>query len=76
MKTAVKTAIKPAGKCKGRGKGKGIAVPTLKPRNPLVAAARFRVAGAHRQSIGGQRQQAQRALQRELRQTERQHHKA
>lgn len=37
-----------------------------KPRNPLVAAARFRTAGAHRRSAGGQRQQAQRELQSEL----------
>lgn len=38
-----------------------------KPRNPLVAAARFRAAGAHRRSPGGQRQQAQRELQATLR---------
>ena len=41
--------------------------PTLRPpRNPLVAPARFRRAGAHRQPGGSQRQQAARALQREV----------
>ena len=43
-----------------------ITVPTTKPRNPLVAAARSRLAGAHRRGAGGQRQQAARALRREL----------
>lgn len=38
-----------------------------KPRNPLVAAALHRLAGAHRRSAGGQRQQARQALRRELR---------
>ena len=37
---------------------------TLKPRNPLVAPARQRLAGAHRPRA--QRQQAQRALRDEL----------
>ena len=37
-----------------------------KPRNPLVAAARQRLAGAHRRSTGGQRQRAAQALRREL----------
>jgi hypothetical protein len=37
---------------------------TIKPRNPFVAAARRRAAGAHRS--GAQRQQAQRELQREV----------
>ena len=35
-------------------------------RNPLVAAARFRLAGAHRPSAGGARQRAARALRSEL----------
>ena len=35
-------------------------------RNPLVAAARFRQAGSHRNLGGSQRQQAGRALQREV----------
>lgn len=43
-----------------------ITVKSLKPRNPLVAAARFRRAGSHRQSVGSQRRQAMRTLQREL----------
>ncbi len=37
-----------------------------KPRNPLVAAARLRVAGAHGRSTRALRSQARRALQREL----------
>ena len=37
-----------------------------KPRNPLVAAALQRQAGAHRRSAGAQRQQAAMALRREL----------
>ena len=36
-----------------------------KPRNAAVAAALFRKAGLHRRSPGGQRQQAERARQRE-----------
>lgn len=40
---------------------------SLKPRNPLVAAALHRQAGAHRKSPGALRQQAHRALRRELR---------
>jgi len=43
-----------------------VTVPTAKPRNPLVAAARRRLAGAHRRGAGGQRQQAALALRREL----------
>lgn len=43
-------------------------VPTRKPRNPLVAAARSRLAGAHRRCGGALRQQARQALQRELKQ--------
>lgn len=53
---------------------KRLRVPTLKPRNPLVAACRLRVAGVHGRSVGGQRQQAERALQRELRAAESKHH--
>jgi len=37
-----------------------------KPRNPLVAAARFRRAGRHGSSGHGARQQAHRALRSEL----------
>lgn len=37
-----------------------------KPRNPLIAAARFRQAGAHGASTGGVRQRAQQALRKEL----------
>lgn len=39
---------------------------STKPRNPLVAAAHRRLAGMHRRSVGGQRQQARQALRREL----------
>lgn len=38
-----------------------------KPRNPLVAAAHGRKAGAHRRSQRAQRQEAARALRRALR---------
>jgi hypothetical protein len=38
----------------------------LKPRNPLVAAARQRRAGAHRRSASAERQRACSALRREL----------
>jgi hypothetical protein len=37
-----------------------------KPRNPLVAAALRRKAGAHRRSPNGVRQRLRKALQREL----------
>lgn len=43
-----------------------ITVNTPKPRNPLIAAMRFRRAGSHRPSEGSQRQQATRRLEREL----------
>jgi hypothetical protein len=43
-----------------------ITVDTRKPRNPLVARARFRRAGSHQSGSRSQRQQAGRALQREL----------
>lgn len=36
------------------------------PRNPLVAAARFRQAGAHRTDTGAERRQAQMTLRREI----------
>lgn len=37
-----------------------------KPRNPLAAAGRQRLAGAHRRSASAQRQRAALALRREL----------
>ena len=43
-----------------------ITVNTLKPRNPLVAPAHFRRAGEHRPRGSSMRQQAGRALRREL----------
>lgn len=43
-----------------------LVVAAAKPRNPLVAAARFRRAGAHGARGHAERQQAQRSLQREL----------
>lgn len=43
-----------------------ITVPTSQPRNPFVAAARFRQAGMHRHSGHALRQQGRRALQREV----------
>ncbi|MFY9510974.1 MAG: hypothetical protein WAQ05_08385 [Rubrivivax sp.] len=43
-----------------------ITVPTLKPRNPLVAMTRLRRAGEHRASAGSRRQQAGRELRLEL----------
>ena len=43
-----------------------ITVNTRKPRNPLVASAHFRRAGEHRPRGGSMRQQAGRALRREL----------
>lgn len=46
-----------------------VTLPSRKPRNPLVPAARQRLAGAHRRSGGGQRQRARNALRRELRDT-------
>jgi hypothetical protein len=45
-----------------------ITVTSAKPRNPLVAAAHRRLAGAHRRSGRAQRQRAARALRRELQQ--------
>lgn len=44
-----------------------ITVQSLKPRNPLVVASRFRKAGVHEMSGRARRQQAQHSLQRELR---------
>jgi hypothetical protein len=43
-----------------------LTVSSRKPRNPLVAAAKFRHAGRHGQTGHGARQQAHRALRREL----------
>ncbi len=43
-----------------------ITVNTRKPRNPLVALARFRRAGSHQSTARANRQQAARSLQREL----------
>jgi len=43
-----------------------ISVHAMKPRNPLVAHARFRRCGSHQQSARSLRQQAGRSLQREL----------
>ena len=43
-----------------------ITIQISKPRNPLVAAAHQRVAGAHRRSTSAQRQRAALALRREL----------
>ena len=39
---------------------------TAKPRNPFVAAALRRAAGAHRPGAGARRQQARQALRREI----------
>ena len=41
-------------------------VPTVKPRNPLVAAARFRQAGPHRTDRDAERRDANQALRREF----------
>jgi hypothetical protein len=43
-----------------------ITVPQAKPRNPLVAAARFRQAGKHRASRGSERQRERSALRHQL----------
>ena len=43
-----------------------ITVPAAKPRNPLVAAARFRQAGAHRADHSAERRDAKQALRREF----------
>jgi hypothetical protein len=43
-----------------------ITVKTLKPRNPLVAPARFRHAGSHEAGSRSQRRLAGRALRQEL----------
>jgi hypothetical protein len=45
---------------------KTIQIKPCKPRNPLVAASRMRLAGAHRAGPGARRQQAIRALRAEL----------
>ena len=41
-------------------------VPASKPRNPLVAAARFRQAGAHGTTRRTERREGRQALKREL----------
>ena len=41
-------------------------VTASKPRNPLVAAARFRQAGRHATGHGGERREGRQALKREL----------
>ena len=41
-------------------------VPTSKPRNPLVAAARFRQAGPHGAGERAERREGRQALKREL----------
>jgi hypothetical protein len=43
-----------------------LTVKTLKPRNPLVTLSRRRLAGVHRASAGGRRQQAERALRQDI----------
>lgn len=43
-----------------------LSIATVSPRNPLVAAARFRHAGMHRPGGHALRQQARRAMQREV----------
>jgi len=45
---------------------KTIKAVTLKPRNPLVAAARLRKAGVHRRNPSGVRHRLRMTLQREL----------
>ena len=43
-----------------------ILIPNTKPRNPLVAPARFRVAGSHRSRHESQRREGAQLLRREL----------
>lgn len=43
-----------------------LTIKTTKPRNPFVAASLHRAAGSHRPGTAAARQQAQRALRREL----------
>jgi hypothetical protein len=45
-------------------------VPTARPRNPLVAAARFRRAGQHGGNPGAERRDGRHTLRRELDQLE------
>ena len=47
-----------------------ITVPTARPRNPFVAAARFRQAGQHGNGQGAERREGRQALKRELAQLE------
>jgi hypothetical protein len=51
-------------------------LPSLKPRNPLVAASLKRRAGAHRSSTAAGRQSAKRALNSELRQLDLRQHRS
>ena len=51
-----------------------ITLKNLKPRNPLVAASLQRHAGSHRSSASACRQQAARALRREIESVERSRH--
>ena len=51
-------------------------LPSLKPRNPLVAASLKRRAGAHRSTTTAGRQSAQRALNSELRQLDLRQHRS
>lgn len=44
-----------------------LTLPNRRPRNPFVAAAMRRKAGSHRATRATERQQAERALRRELR---------
>jgi hypothetical protein len=41
-------------------------IPASKPRNPCVPAARFRQAGAHQRTAGGERRMDKQRLRREL----------
>ncbi len=43
-----------------------ITITSHKPRNPLIAIARFRQAGSHRPPVGAQRLQHRLAVRREL----------
>lgn len=49
---------------------------TVKPRNPFVAASLRRNAGAHRSGAGARRQQAERALRKEVNHLEGRHRPA
>ncbi|MDZ7812131.1 MAG: hypothetical protein U5L74_03045 [Ideonella sp.] len=51
-------------------------LPSVKPRNPLVAASLQRRAGSHRSSTASLRQSAKRALRSELRQLDVRQHRS